>query len=220
MPHNLTSSPLLSSMLATARITSRPSQRSFTVGQRLSTSAAGRGPRAAKRQAKRPDGAPAEHGRLPSDSPPPCHRAHTPDCIHSPYTAESNPTRPQTVRRLHAPHSRRSSGHPPTQVTAVRNQMGMARSKMAYSWQVGSPSTGRWPLRAARTCRDIAATSLIWSSLIRSTVVDFQIPSYAADNLGPVPGSDLHLCTLILKPQTVPTYRSFVMRCSHANAHD
>ena len=78
-----------------------------------------------------------------------------------PHTAESNPTRPQTVRRLHAPHSRRSSGHPPTQVTAVRNQMGMARSKMAYSWHVGSPSTGRWPLRAARTCRDIAATSLI-----------------------------------------------------------
>jgi len=95
-----------------------------------------------------------------------------------PHTAESNPTRPQTVRRLHAPHSRRSSGHPPTQVTAVRNQMGMARSKMAYSWQVGTASTGRWPLRAARTCRDIAATSLIWSSHIRFTVVDFQIPSY------------------------------------------
>ena len=140
-----------------------------------------------------------------------------------PHTAESNPTRPQTVRRLHAPHSRRSSGHPPTQVTAVRNQMGMARSKMAYSWQVGTASTGRWPLRAARTCRDIAATSLIWSSLIRFTVVDFQIPSYAADNLGPVPGSDLHLCTLILKPQTrngTVACRSFVTRCSHANAHD
>ena len=68
--------------------------------------------------------------------------------------------------------------------------MGMARSKMAYSWQVGRTSTGRWPLRAARTCRDIAATSLIWSSHIRSTVGDFQIPSYVADNLGPVPDSD------------------------------
>ena len=65
--------------------------------------------------------------------------------------------------------------------------MGMARSKMAYSWQVGTASTGRWPLRAARTCRDIAATSLIWSSLIRSTVGDFRSRHMPPTISGPFP---------------------------------
>ena len=82
-----------------------------------------------------------------------------------------------------------------------------------------------WPLAAAG-CAHLPRHSRDISHLVISHPIyrrRFQIPSYAADNLGPVPGSDLHLCTLILKPQTrngTVACRSFVTRCSHANAHD
>jgi len=225
VPHNLTSSPLLSSMLATARITSRPSQRSFTVGQRLSTSAAGRGPRAAKRQAKRPDCAPAEHGRLTSDSPPPCHRAHTPDCIHTPTHRGEQPhaaTDSQTPPRSTQPALQRSPTHP-----GHSRMESNGHGKIEDGIFMASLQPVDWPLAAAG-CAHLPRHSRDISHLVISHPIyrrRFQIPSYAADNLGPVPGSDLqlHLCTLILKPQTrngTVACRSFVTRCSHANAHD
>jgi len=148
-------------------------------------------------------------------TPPPCHRAHTPDCIHTPTHRGKQPhaaTDSQTPPRSTQPALQRSPTHPGHSRTESNGHGKIEDGIFMASWQPVD-----WPLAAAG-CAHLPRHSRDISHLVISHPIyrrRFQIPSYAADSLGPVPGSDLHLCTLILKPQTVPSHVGVLLRAVH-----